>query len=184
MAISGSLPFFIFIFTFFICFSTSSFTSSSPDLNSSQLATQICENTPNVSFCLATIFSNPLASAADRYVLSYIVFGQAYKNATSTNNYIGLSLKAMKSDGNPRVLSGMQKCQGFYEDAIRALSEVMNNLDSETFYGLDKAAIDVESSIRACEASFSGQSPLSQKNQNLVELLKICFAVSQLYQYN
>ncbi|CAI9755069.1 unnamed protein product [Fraxinus pennsylvanica] len=182
MAISGALHF--FIFTLFLCFSTSIFTSASPHQDSSQLATQICKNTTNVSFCMSAIFSDPLASSADRYVLSYIVFGQAYKNATSTKNFIGLSLKSMKSDENRRVLSGMQKCQGFYEDAIRALSEVMNNLDSETFYGLDKAAIDVESSIRACEASFSGQSPMSQKNQNLVELLKICFAVSQLYQYN
>ncbi|KAL2467043.1 Cell wall/vacuolar inhibitor of fructosidase 2 [Abeliophyllum distichum] len=186
MAISASLPFFFFL-TFSLYCSTSIFPSSvsaSSDLNSSQLANQICKNTPNFSFCQAAIFSDPRASAADRYVLSYIAFGQAYRNATSTKNYIGFSLKSIKAYANPTILSGMQKCRGFYEDAIRALSEVQNNLDSESFYGLDKAAIDVESSIRACEASFSGQSPMSQENQNLMQLLKICYAVSQLYEYS
>ncbi|KAL2475799.1 Cell wall/vacuolar inhibitor of fructosidase 2 [Abeliophyllum distichum] len=154
------------------------------DVNSTQLATQVCKNTTNFSFCQASVYSDPRAPVADRYVLSYIAFGLAYKNATNTSDYIDFTLKSIKEGAKPEIIEALQKCQGDYKEAIRALSEALNNLDSETFYGLDKLSLDVENSARSCEAGFQGHSPISEKNQNLINLSNICYVVSKLFTYS
>ncbi|CAI9784004.1 unnamed protein product [Fraxinus pennsylvanica] len=158
--------------------------SATPDVNSSELATQVCKNTTNFSFCQAAVYSDTRAPKADRYLLSYIVFGLAYKNATNTSDYIDISLESMEGHAKDDIIEAMQKCQGDYKEAIQALSEALNDLDSETFEGLDKLALDVENSARDCEAGFNGNSPISEKNRNLIQLSNICSVVSELFSYS
>lgn len=75
----------------------------------------------------------------------------------------------------------MNKCQGDYKEAIKALSKTLNDLDFETLDRLVKLAIDVENLALDCEAGFNGKSPISKKNQNLTQLSNICYVVSELY---
>ncbi|CAI9756701.1 unnamed protein product [Fraxinus pennsylvanica] len=152
-------------------------TSAIPD----ELATQVCKNTTNFSFCKAAVYSDPRAPKADRYLLSYIVFGLAYKNATNTRDYIDISLKNMEGHAKPEIMEAMKKCQGDYKEALQAISEATSDLDSETFDGLDKLAIDVDNLARDCEAGFNGKSLISEKNQDLIKLSNICYVVSKLY---
>ncbi|XP_022843074.1 cell wall / vacuolar inhibitor of fructosidase 2-like [Olea europaea var. sylvestris] len=180
MAISGSLRLSIFfiscLIATFLCPS-----SAIPDVNSPELATQVCKNTTNFSFCQAAVYSDPRAPKADRYLLSYVVFELAYRNATNTSNYIDILLKSMNGHADPEIMEAMKKCQGDYMEAIKTLSEALTDLDSETFDGLVELATDVENSAHDCEAGFNGKSPISEKNQNLIQLSNICYVVSELY---
>lgn len=135
MVISSSLRLSIF----FICCVTSVFlciNSTIPDVKSSELATQVCKNATNFSFCQAAVYSDTRAPEADRYLLSYIVFGLEYKNATNTSDCIDVSLESMEGHAKLEIIEAMQKCQRDYEEAIQAISEALNDLDSETFEGL------------------------------------------------
>ncbi|KAK4434747.1 hypothetical protein Salat_0637600 [Sesamum alatum] len=145
-----------------------------------ELATQICRNTSSYAFCQEAMYSDPRAVGADRYLLAYIAYRQAYLNATETADYIASELKSGGASGS------LRKCLGYYEEAIRRLAEMLGNLDSETFYGLDQLSIDVENSVRGCEASVGNSpspSPLSKRNDDLIKLSNICLVVSKLYIY-
>ncbi|PIN13271.1 hypothetical protein CDL12_14105 [Handroanthus impetiginosus] len=148
------------------------------------LATKVCRTTSNYAFCHNAIYSDPRAAGADQYFLSYVALRQAHLNATETLDYITSKLKSMKAGQGSGLLRGLRKCEGYYQEAIRTLTEMMGNLDSETFYGLDKLSIDVEGSIRACEASRGEGSDLSKRNEDLIKLSDICHAVSKLYTYH
>ncbi|KAK4413062.1 hypothetical protein Salat_2953400 [Sesamum alatum] len=148
-----------------------------------ELATQICRNTSNYAFCQEAMYSDPRAVGADRYLLAYIAYRQAYLNATDTADYIASELKS-KSMESGGASGSLRKCLGYYEEAIRRLAEMLGNLDSETFYGLDELSIDVENSVRGCQASVGNPpSPLSKRNDDLIKLSNICLVVSKLYIY-
>ncbi|KAL0300920.1 UNVERIFIED_CONTAM: hypothetical protein Sradi_6368800 [Sesamum radiatum] len=157
--------------------------STTAAAGTTELATQICRNTTSYAFCQEAMYSDPRAVAADRYVLAYIAYRQAYLNATDTADYIASELKSMGSGGVSGSLTGLRKCLGYYQEAIRRLAEMLGNLDSETFYGLDELSIDVENSVRGCEASVGRPSPLSKRNDDLAKLSSICLVVSKLYIY-
>ncbi|KAI3456618.1 hypothetical protein Pfo_013281 [Paulownia fortunei] len=151
-----------------------------------ELATQVCRNTTNFAFCRDTIYSDPRAPDADRYVLAYIAFGKAYSNATHTRNYIVSKIKSIEAAGGGKsgILKGLKNCLGYYNEAFRTLSEMLGDLDSESFYELDKLSLDVEGCPRACEKGFHGRSPITKRNDDLIKLANICYVVSKLYEYH
>ncbi|KAK4439501.1 hypothetical protein Salat_0285000 [Sesamum alatum] len=184
MAILRSVTILI-AFSVLCCFLTSpppllSATAAAADRT--ELATEVCRNTTNFAFCRDAIYSDPRAPDADRYVLSYIAFGKAYSNATDTRDYIAYKIKS--GGGKPEILRGLKKCLGHYEEAVRILAEMLGNLDSETFSGLDKLSVEVEGLPRACEKRFGGRSPITTRNDNLIKLANICYVVAKLYEYH
>ncbi|KAL7148173.1 hypothetical protein ABFS83_06G160300 [Erythranthe nasuta] len=150
------------------------------------LATKVCKNTTNPNFCRAVVFSDPRAAEADRVVLAYIVFGQTYVNTTSTQTYIASKIKSIEASGGGESgeLKGLRKCRAYYEEANRTLiHDMLQNLDSESYYGFDKASVNVEGQARACRKDLGGASPMTKRNDDLIELAKICYAVSLLFPY-
>ncbi|KAL3645805.1 hypothetical protein CASFOL_010985 [Castilleja foliolosa] len=149
-----------------------------------QLATQICRNTTDFIFCRNTIYSDPRAPTADRIVLAYIAFGNAYLNSSNTQTQIQLKItdsKGVKSN----VLDGLKSCTGHYSNAIGALSQALGNLDSDSYYDFDKLSIRAQSHVQNCESSFNGTttSPMTKENGDLIKLTGICYAVAQLFPY-
>ncbi|KAI3466474.1 hypothetical protein Pfo_023137 [Paulownia fortunei] len=170
MAIFGSVP----LFTFILSCLTSMLFLSGAAAGTTDLATQVCRNTTNYAFCRDVIYSDPHSVGADQDFLAYIVFRQAYFNATNTQDYITSELKSMEAGRKSGKLTGLRKCQGYYQEAVQRLAEMLGDLDSDTFYGLDKLSLDVEGSARACEASVGWRSPLSKRNEDLIKLSNIC----------
>ncbi|KAL0363095.1 UNVERIFIED_CONTAM: hypothetical protein Scaly_1264700 [Sesamum calycinum] len=118
------------------------------------------------------------ATAADGTELAT----EAYSNATDTRDYITSKIKS--GGGKPETLRGLKKCLGYYEEAVRILGEMLGNLDSETFSGLDKLSVEAEGYPRACEKRFGGRSPITTRNDNLIKLANICYVVALLYEYH
>ncbi|KAK6154577.1 hypothetical protein DH2020_008825 [Rehmannia glutinosa] len=178
MAIFRSLPF----FTFILSCSTSLLLLSTA--GTTDLATQICRNTTNYAFCRDVIFSDPHAAGADRDFLAYLIFRQAYLNATGTRDYIKSELKPDESDRSPDTFPGLRKCLGYYKMAVQRLAEMLGDMDSDTFSGLDKLSLDVEGRARACRASVGTRwAGLSKRNEDLIKLSNMCLVVSKLYPY-
>ncbi|CAK9177170.1 unnamed protein product [Ilex paraguariensis] len=120
---------------------------------------------------------------ADRYVLAYIAFDLAYVNATHTNDYIGSLLKNVATTNHskrPELARQLQRCHGFYGQAVQVPAEALNDLDSETYFNLGLLAVAADHSARDCEVTFNAHSSLSRMNQNLRNLSKICLVVSKL----
>ncbi|KAL3643301.1 hypothetical protein CASFOL_014116 [Castilleja foliolosa] len=173
---------------FICCFILSlSFISSSRERSTeAQLATQVCRNTTDFNFCNQTIYSDPRAPTADRIVLAYIAFGTAYLNATNIQTQI--QLKITENEGrksNSSIDDQLKNCMDHYSDAIGALSEVLGNLDSESYYNFDKMSIEVRDHAYDCEMGFNGttRSPMSKENMDLMKHTDVCYAVAMLFPY-
>ncbi|KAG8365319.1 hypothetical protein BUALT_Bualt18G0092300 [Buddleja alternifolia] len=183
MANSASSPLFTFILSSLTSILLLSTTAAAAARNN-DLINRVCRNTTNAAFCSDVIYSDPHAADADQYFLAYIAFRAAYFNATDTSQYIASKLKSMAADRKSGILLGLRKCQGYYRDAIRTLAEMLGDLDSETFSGLDTLSLEVEGDARACRAAVGGQSVLSRRNENLMKLANICLVISKLYPYH
>lgn len=145
----------------------------------SDLVKEVCNQTSNFTFCVDSLYSDPRTPHADRYVLAYVSFGSAYRNADATRHYIAMLLSNNVSEPQKRFL---QKCSSDYTKAVSKLQEAFGDLDSETFYSLAKLAGIAASSANDCQAAFNGTtSPLTTMNKNLKGLCEICVVVSKLF---
>ncbi|KAL3645813.1 hypothetical protein CASFOL_010993 [Castilleja foliolosa] len=131
-----------------------------------------------------SIYSDPWAATADRIVLAYIAFGNAYLNSSNTQAQIRIKITDNKG-GKSNVLDWLKSCTGHYSNAIGALSQALGNLDSDSYYGFDKLSIEAQGHVRNCEESFNGTttSPMTKENGDLIKLTGICYAVAQLFPY-
>ncbi|GFQ02762.1 cell wall / vacuolar inhibitor of fructosidase 2 [Phtheirospermum japonicum] len=149
------------------------------------LAIEVCKNTTDFNFCRQSIYSDPRAATADRVILAYISFTNAYLNATYTRDYIASLIKsAGVGENHDDVVRGLKSCLGNYDEVVRAISEVLRDLDDETYYEFDKLSLDAENNSRACERALHGRSPITQRNVISIKLANICYVVSKLFQYN
>ncbi|KAK2984263.1 hypothetical protein RJ640_010222 [Escallonia rubra] len=160
-----------------------------------KLIRDVCKNTSNYQFCMDALSSDPRAPTADSYVLAYISFDLAYLNATHTNHAIAVLLSNLTSGGGGACRNstecallrrGLQRCHGYYVEAIRVLGEALGDLDSETYFELGGLAADAGGAARACEATLTrlgghNRSPLYLMNQRLRGLSNICVVVSKLF---
>ncbi|GFP94146.1 putative invertase inhibitor [Phtheirospermum japonicum] len=149
-----------------------------------QLATQVCQNTTDFDFCHQTIYSDPRAPTADRIVLAYIIFGKTYLNATNTQTQIQHKITENEG-GKSDVLNGLKSCVGYYTNAIGALSQVLGNLDSESYNGLDKLSTEAQGYASDCEKGFNSTtgSPMTKENVDFIKLTNICYVVAMLFPY-
>ncbi|GMP37225.1 hypothetical protein CsSME_00009010 [Camellia sinensis var. sinensis] len=149
----------------------------------SELVSSICKNTTNYRFCVESLYSDPRTPTADSYVLAYVSFDLAYLNASHTEDYIDMLLNNTTADCDSRLLQRLQRCSSFYGGAISALSQAVNDLDSETYSKLARLAGVAVHEACDCEAIFQGHSPftLSRMNHDLRGLSKICVVISHLF---
>ncbi|KAK3009546.1 hypothetical protein RJ639_014646 [Escallonia herrerae] len=159
-----------------------------------ELIRDVCKNTSNYQFCMDALSSDPRAPTADSYVLAYISFELAYLNATHTNHAIAVLLSNLTSGSDEcrnstecaLLRRGLQRCHGYYVEAIRVLGEALGDLDSETYFELGDLAANAGGAARACEATLTrlgghNRSPLYLMNQRLRGLSNICRVVSKLF---
>ncbi|KAK6123907.1 hypothetical protein DH2020_042350 [Rehmannia glutinosa] len=168
MAIFGTVPLLLAL-TVLCCF-LPSLPFLSAAAKKPELAIQVCKKTTDFKFCRQTIYSDPRAPDADRVVLAYI----AFKNASKIGG----------GGGKSGILKGLKSCLADYNQAIGDLSEVLRDLDDETYYDFDKLSREAESRARACEKGFRGRSPIAKGNSDLIKLTNICYVVSKLFKYN
>ncbi|GER33834.1 plant invertase/pectin methylesterase inhibitor, partial [Striga asiatica] len=142
------------------------------------LATQVCRNTTDFDFCRRSIYSDPHAPTADRAFLAVIIFTNAFLNATDTRDHIAARVKSGGrgggGGGDSGVARGLRSCLRHYDEAIRAVSEVLGDLNDDTFYDFDKLSLEAESNARACESGFHGRSPITPRNEIFIKLAEIC----------
>ncbi|GFQ02766.1 pectinesterase inhibitor [Phtheirospermum japonicum] len=187
MAIFSTASLFITL-TIFCCFILSppfiSLADAARYKVKAQLATQVCRNTTDFSFCLKTIYSDPRAPTADRIVLAYIAFGNAYLNSSNTQTQIQLKITDAEN-GKSDVLDGLKSCMGHYTKAIGALSQGAGKLGLGSYYGFDKLSIEAQSHVRDCEKGFNATigSPMTKENVDVIKLTNICNVVAQLFPY-
>ncbi|KAG9149448.1 hypothetical protein Leryth_003402 [Lithospermum erythrorhizon] len=182
-------PLYFFILSAFIisstlCISKNSLNPTNYDTLSNELVNQVCKNTSNFQFCQETIYADPQAPEADRYVLAYITFRKAYQNATSTSKHIVALIKNMTNNmGHEKIiqLGSLKECNGYYNEALKVLGQALNDLNSETFDGLGDYAVSAGNNARKCEPLLKDDEILSKKNQDLIKLSEICNVVSKLY---
>ncbi|KAK6123906.1 hypothetical protein DH2020_042349 [Rehmannia glutinosa] len=99
-------------------------------------------------------------------------------------NWPSKSIKLIGGGGNPDIIKGLKSCLGNYNEAVRAINEVLGDLNDESYYDFDKLSLDAEKNLRACENGFHGRSPITQRNVVAIKLANICYVVSKLFQYN
>ncbi|XP_051125532.1 uncharacterized protein LOC127247631 [Andrographis paniculata] len=129
-----------------------------------ELASQVCRNTTDFSFCQDAIYADPRAPGANRVVLAYIAFGKAYANGTDTRAYIASRLTSGGANESEGVLTGMKNCLTKYDEAVQTLAQILGDLDSETYYELDKRSLEVGRFPAACEEGFKvGASPWTER---------------------
>lgn len=145
-----------------------------------ELATEVCKNTTDFAFCRAAIYSDHRAPNADRYELIDIAFRKAFLNASDTRDYIASKIKS----GGGGKSDNLKKCLGNYKKAVQILAEMLDDLNSETYYELDVRSLDVERSVRACKKGLHGPSPITKRNDNMLKLANICYVVSKLFEYH
>ncbi|KAL3627212.1 hypothetical protein CASFOL_028575 [Castilleja foliolosa] len=170
-----------------LCFFTPPppFLSAAAAKAKASLATEVCKNTTDINFCLQSIYSDPGAATADRVTLANISFGKAHSNATNTSDYIASQIKSARG-GKPKddVVRGLKSCLVNYNETVRVLSEVLRDLNDESYYKFDTMSLDAENNTRVCERGFHGKSPMTQRNVISIKLANICYVVSKLFQYN
>ncbi|KAL8461753.1 hypothetical protein ACS0TY_032200 [Phlomoides rotata] len=143
-----------------------------------ELATEVCKQTKDFDFCHAWIYSEPNAATADRYELVDIVIRKAYSNASDTKDYIASHMKS--AVGNES--ESLKKCVGDYNKAIQSLSQLLNDLNSETYDTIDDLSLDVEGSVRDCEQVSQNSSIIYERNEEMLKLANICYVVSKLFE--
>lgn len=142
-----------------------------------ELATEVCKNTTDFGFCRSAVYSDPRAATADRYDLIDIVYRKAWSNATDTKNYIASHMKSGSE-------ISLKKCADNYNEAIQKLTEMLGNLNSESYYELDIMSLDVERSVQNCKKVLQRSSIIYWRNENMLKLANICYVVSKLFHYN
>ncbi|KAK6149595.1 hypothetical protein DH2020_017120 [Rehmannia glutinosa] len=182
MAVSSTVPLLLTLTVLCCLLPTPLFLSAAAE--KTQLAIEVCKNTTDFNFCRQSIYSDPRAPTADRVVLASITFTNAYFNATDTRDYIASQIKLIGGGGNPDIIKGLKSCLGNYNEAVRAINEVLGDLNDESYYDFDKLSLDAEKNLRACENGFHGRSPITQRNVVAIKLANICYVVSKLFQYN
>lgn len=140
-----------------------------------ELATTICKKTTDFSFCHDALYADPKTPKADLVNLAYIAFRQADSNTTGTTNAIASMLKSRQS---PAVRAGLEKCSGFYAQAIQKIGEALGDLDSES-YDMVGIWTDVDHAAQGCVVSFTVPSPLNKGNADLLKYSNICKVISQ-----
>ncbi|KAI4296093.1 hypothetical protein L6164_036081 [Bauhinia variegata] len=172
---SHSLSFFIFFFAVFI--SIHPCCASNP--NVTKLVDDVCAKTSNYSFCVDSLYADPLTPEADKISLVNIAFRLAYENASSTQNHIEELLK--NNGGSSQCRQCLERCGSDYQKGLSAIGKGMNDLDSENYDLLPGYADDAARSASDCESSFGGShSPLTFMNNAFKALSEICIVISNL----
>ncbi|KAK7303465.1 hypothetical protein RJT34_14372 [Clitoria ternatea] len=147
--------------------------------NVTKLVNEVCAKTSNYTFCVESLYSDPHASESDTYGLAIVAFRLAYRNATSTKDYITELLK--KASSSSHML--LQKCLTDYEKAISAIETAYNDLNSESFSALADYAGDASRGALDCQATLKGynNSLLHFMNNAVKGLCQICLVISKLF---
>ncbi|KAG8378630.1 hypothetical protein BUALT_Bualt07G0005400 [Buddleja alternifolia] len=149
------------------------------------LITHVCKITNDFVFCNDTIYSDTRAIYArtNRLILSYIAIQKTLNNTIDTKDvYLPSEIKSIEAGGgDPNILQGLKNCFGNYDGVNRRLADMLDELDSVMNYDFDKLSLEIESQVRACEKGFNGRSPMTKRNDNLIKLANICYAVALLY---
>lgn len=145
-----------------------------PSADAADLAIEVCRKTIDFEFCRAAVYSDSHASGADRYELIDIIFRLAYRAASDTRDFIA---GQVKSGGG----AGLHRCLDDYNRAVQTLGQVLNDLNSESYYDLDSRSLEVQNEVNDCDKGAKGRSAVTQRNQNMLKYASMCYAVSKLF---
>ncbi|XP_039141306.1 putative invertase inhibitor [Dioscorea cayenensis subsp. rotundata] len=134
----------------------------------------------NYDFCVSTFLRNPKSGSVDTRGLASIAaltsVNQAYNVKDNINNLLGNS-------PDPPTKSGLDQCMSLYTSMLNTLAQAVdaiNGMQDDNAKGLLNTAIGA---AQNCEAAF-GQagtaSPLTQGNNDSVELSSMALAILDL----
>ncbi|MED6131688.1 hypothetical protein PIB30_012126 [Stylosanthes scabra] len=145
----------------------------------------VCEKTSNYTFCVESLYSDHHTPNADPYALAYVAFRLAYRNATSTRDYIAelLNNASCSSCHHHKILV---RCEDDYKEAVSAIEKGYKDLNSQTYLELDYLAGVASDDAEDCQDSFQGKtgyhyySMIEFMNKDFKGLCQICVAISKL----
>lgn len=140
----------------------------------------ICSKTSNPSFCSQVLNSDPRVATADLPGLAQISIDIGHAKALDTFKYIKSLLKQVLPQ-DPSLHERYLSCSENYDEAIDNFEMAEGAVSARSYAGAKSAISGALTQADTCNDDLQGSPPdpsqLHQRNQNILNLCNIIFAI-------